>query len=107
MWPYFCQVKRGDAIGVCLLFRHDLHTNSPSGRVAVGYCVEKIALRVVRVFAAHFVGLLAREILDALLRLEMPFHIEQFILRIDQAEGMAAIPIHVAGAMGGATGGDK
>ena len=57
---------------------------------------EEVPLRVVHIHALHVVGLLAGKVLDPLFGLEVPLHIEQLVLRIDQREGMAAEPIHVA-----------
>src|SRR5207253_10638301 len=84
MWPDLCQVEWVDAIGLGRFLRHDLYTDSPFGKVALGDSVEKIVLGIVRILPSHLVRLLTCEILDALLRLEVPLHVEQLVFGIDE-----------------------
>jgi hypothetical protein len=79
--PDLCEIKWVDVKGFRVGFGHDLHANAPPGEVAVLDRLEEIALCVVRVFTAHRIGLFARKALDSLFGLEMPFHVEQFVLR--------------------------
>lgn len=53
-------------------------------------------------FAAHGIGFVTGEILDSLLGLEMPFHVEELIFGVDQAVGMATEAIHMAISVGSA-----
>ncbi len=82
--PDLGEIERVDVVGLRFSFGHDLHADSPLGEVAVLDRPEEVALRVVRIFAAHRIGFLAREVLDALLGLEVPFDIEQLVLVVDE-----------------------
>ncbi len=83
-------------VSLGFFFRHDLHRDTPLREITLGDGLEKVALRVVGVNSSLRTRCLAGEILNALLGLEMPFHIEEFVLGIDQAEGVAAETVHVA-----------
>jgi hypothetical protein len=62
---------------------------SPPGEVALLDVMEEVGLRKVHIYGLHVIRLFPREVLDALLRFEVILHIKQFILGIDQREGMA------------------
>ena len=94
--PDLGEVKRVDFVTRGFGLRHDLDADFPLGEVARGNGVSEIALGEVRVFAHHFDGVFAVKVLDALHGLEVPFAIDHFVLRIDQAEGVAGESIHVA-----------
>ena len=93
--PHLRQIERVDVIGLRVLFRHDLHAHPPFGEVTLLDGVEKIALRVVWIRSFQRARLLAEEVLDPLLGFEVPFHVEEFVLRIDQAERVTAEAVHV------------
>jgi len=88
--PHLRQVERVDVIGLRLFFRHDLNAHAPLGEVPFRDGMEQIALRVIGIGSLECAGLLAKEVLDPLLGLEVPLHVEEFIFRVDQAEGVAA-----------------
>ncbi len=69
--------------------------------------VKQVTLRVVRIVASHLIGLLTGKIPDALFRLEVPLHVEQFVPGIDETEGMAAEAVHVPIAVRRAAIGEK
>ncbi len=93
--PNFRQVERIEVIRLGLFFRHDLDGNFPLREVAFGDRVEQIALRVIRVLTAHFFRGFSSKVLDSLLGLKVPFHVEQLVLIVDQAEGVAAEAVHL------------
>ena len=95
MRPYFRQVERIDVIGLRVFFCHDLHRDLPLREVTLRDCVEQIPLRIIRIFAAHFLSAFAGKVLDALFCLEVPLHVKQFIFVVDQAKRVAAESIHV------------
>jgi DNA-binding transcriptional LysR family regulator len=55
---------------------------------------------VIGILPAHVVGAFAGKILGALLGLEVPFHVEQFVVGIDEAERMTAETVQVPVAIG-------
>src|SRR5260370_38384323 len=89
------QVERIDVKWLRILFRQDLYAHAPFREVTLLNRVEKIALRIVRIRSLHRAGLLAEKVLDPLLSLEVPLHVEQLILPVDQTERMAAVAVHV------------
>src|SRR5207253_3008253 len=93
--PHLRQVERIDMIRLRILLRHDLHAYAPFREVTCFDGVKKIALRVVWVRSFERACLLAEKVLDPLLGLEVPFHVEELILSIEQAERVAAVTVHV------------
>ena len=77
-------------------FGHDLHIHGPAGEVAAFDGFVQVALVAFAVFADQGLGLGVAEIFDALLGLEVEFNPEALIRGVDEAEGMAAEPVHVA-----------
>src|SRR5260370_16400475 len=78
-----------------IFFRHDLPAHSPFREVSLLNRVKKIALRIVRIRSFQSPCLLAEKVLDPLLGLEVPLHVKQLILRVNQAEVVPALPFHL------------
>jgi hypothetical protein len=78
---------------ICMQTRHQ-------GKVTVLDRLEEIALCAVRIFTAHRISVFARKALDSLFGLEMSFDVKQFVLCVDEREGVAGISVHMAIAIG-------
>jgi hypothetical protein len=89
------------------VLRHDLDADAPLRKVTLRDGVEQIALRVVGILSLHVLRLFAGEVLDALLGLKVPLHVKKLILAVDQAEGVAAVTVHVPVAVRRAPVGEK
>jgi len=94
--PDLGQVEGVEAEALDLVLRHDLDLDIPFRILAALDGVEEIALRVVRVAAGQLAGALGRQVADALRGLEVPLHVEELVVRVDQREGMAGVAVHVA-----------
>lgn len=84
MRPNFCQIEWIDVICFSFFLRHDLDTYARLGKITLCDSINEIALRVIRILSPHLTSLFAREVLDALLGLEMPLHIKELISTVDQ-----------------------
>ena len=94
--PDLGQVERvvGHALGVEL--GHDLHVHGPLGEVAAFDGFVEIALVALAVTADQGLGLGVREVLDALLRLEVELDPEALARGIPEAVGVRTKAVHVA-----------
>ena len=88
--PDLGQVERVVAIGGRFLLGHDLHVHLPAREVAFLDALVQVALRTLAVLGDHFGSLGVGQVLDALLGLEVELDPEALVVRIDEAEGMAA-----------------
>jgi hypothetical protein len=96
MRPDLRQVERVDVITVGVLLRHDLHADPPFREVSVLDVVEQIALKALAILADDLFGLRVGQVSVALHRLEVEFHPDALVVLVDQAEGMAAVAVHLA-----------
>ncbi|MNQ08762.1 hypothetical protein D3C85_215620 [compost metagenome] len=98
--PHFRQVERipARALFPCieLLLRRHLQLDFPLGKIAALDGAEQVALGVIGVGTGQAARFRGRQILDALARLEVPFHVHALAVGIDQAIRVAAEAIHVA-----------
>src|SRR5258708_16038902 len=89
-----------DVMSFRLILWHDLHGQEPLWEIAFLYGIEQISLGIVGVNPTHLVRRVRVEILDSLLGLEMPFHVKQLVLRVDQAVCVTAEAVHMTVAIG-------
>nr|GEU28368.1 hypothetical protein [Tanacetum cinerariifolium] len=98
--PYLGQIERVPAGALFprrqFRFGGHLQTHVPAREIAGRNRAEQVALRVVRIGAGNAGRLGGRQVLDALLRLEVPLAVHALARVVDQAEGMAAETVHVA-----------
>ena len=94
--PDLRDVEAVPAICLRILPRHDLNADAPGWEIAFRDGVAQIAGGMVRVLAGHARGLFAREVLDALVGLEVELHPAVRAARVVPLERMAAVAVHVA-----------
>jgi len=100
MRPNLRQVERIDRVVRRRLLRHDLDIERPTRKLTALDAVEKVAVMTLAVFANHGPGFLIRQVLDTLVGFECEFHPEALVIGVDEAEGVAAEPMHVTEASG-------
>eukprot|EP00968_Pinguiococcus_pyrenoidosus_P000647 scaffold40_cov305-Pinguiococcus_pyrenoidosus.AAC.18 len=105
--PDLGHVERVEGAALRLLVAHDLDVHRPAGRLSVRDGVVEVSDRVVRIGSLDLRGLLRQEVADALVRLEVVLHVHGLPVRIDVLEGVRAIAIHVAIAVGRAAVGEQ
>src|SRR5258708_3050266 len=96
MRPDLGQIEGVEVISLCLQFRHDLNREAPLRIVAFIDGLKEIPGRVIRIRTRELNRLLPGEILDALFRLQMEFHPDALVPRVDEAERMTGETVHVA-----------
>ncbi len=79
---------------------HDLHEETPFREITALDGAEEIALRTFAILGDDVGGFVIGPEFDALLRLEMEFDPEPFLLRVDETVGVAAVAVDVAKALG-------
>ena len=96
MIPDLGQIKGmvGQFLGVG--FGHDLNEQGPAGEIALFDVLIEIALMAFTILGDNGFGFGVGQVFDALLRPEMEFHPEAFVVRVDEAECVAAESVHVA-----------
>src|SRR5487761_2141774 len=88
--PDFREIERIPAEVLGLFVRHHLNLECPLWELSLFDRLDQIALRIIRIDAAHCTCALVREIHNSLLGLEVKLYPNSFILRIDKRKGMAA-----------------
>ena len=96
MRPHFRQVEGVQVIRACLFFRHDLHVQRPAGEILVFDALVQVAVRTFAVLAHQRLGFGIRQVFNSLLGFKGELDPETLVLRIQEAEGMAAEAVHVA-----------
>mmetsp|Transcript_6295 Transcript_6295/g.9563 ORF Transcript_6295/g.9563 Transcript_6295/m.9563 type:complete len:370 (-) Transcript_6295:238-1347(-) len=99
--PNLGDIKWVEAGFLGLLEGHNLNINSPRGVVTIGNGIVQIADGVISILTSNTVSFTGRQVSDTLIRLEVILHIERLSSSIHVLEGVAAVPIHVAVAIGG------
>ncbi len=94
--PHLGQVERVNVIGVRILFVHDLDIELPPGKVASLNGFVKVPLIALTITRDDLSRLSVRQVLNALLRFEGELHPKSLVLGVDEAEGVAAEPVHMA-----------
>ncbi|OPZ22829.1 MAG: hypothetical protein BWZ10_00217 [candidate division BRC1 bacterium ADurb.BinA364] len=79
-----------------VFFRDDLDFHIPARKVAFFDALEEVALVALAAFADDRLGFGVGQALDALPGLEVELDPETLVFGVDQAEGMAAVAVHVA-----------
>lgn len=98
--PDLGDIERIVFVGLGLLVRHDLDVHVPRRELALLDGVEQIANGVVGVGAGELVSLFSRQVLDALSGLEVELAVVSFALVVDELEGVRAVAVHEAVAVG-------
>ena len=93
--PDLGQVERVEAIGLGLVERHDLHSESPTRIVLALDRLIKVAYVVVAVDAGQPVSLRLSQEVDTLLSLEMVFHPKLLTLGVDPHVSVARKAVHL------------
>ena len=96
MWPDLGQVKRVQVVGGRVLFGHDLDFQVPARKIAAVDGAQQIGLVAFAVASDQFGGFGIGQVLNALLRDEVELDPEALVVRVEQAEGVAAKTVHVA-----------
>ncbi len=79
-----------------VLFGHHLNEHLPAGEVALLDAVVEVTLVALATFADHGFGFGIGQVLDALLGVEVELHPVPLVLRVDEAEGVAAEHVHMS-----------
>jgi len=101
--PYFGDVERIPLVFPGVFEFHDLNVDGPRGEPLLGNGLEQILLRVVSVFSCKTIAFLLCEVFNALIGLEVILDPVGFSFGVDVLEGVAAVAIHVAVALGNTT----
>src|SRR5258708_30372215 len=96
MRPDLGKVEGVEVISLCLQFRHDLNREAPLRIVAFLDSLKEILGRVIRIRTRELNRLFPREILNALLGLQVEFHPDALVPRVDEAERVTGETVHVA-----------
>ncbi|MNY18587.1 hypothetical protein D3C86_1519760 [compost metagenome] len=100
--PHLGEVERVDFVGLGLGLRHHLHIDLPAREVALLDGVEQVGLAGLPVLPDDIGRLFICVEAVALLCLEVELDPEALIGRVDKAEGMAAVAVHLPQALGDA-----
>ena len=73
MWPDLREIERVNVVGVRILFVHDLHVQRPARELAALDRLVQVAMMGLAILADQGFRFLIREVLDALLGLEVNF----------------------------------
>ncbi len=96
MIPHLREVERVVRHFRRLLFRHDLHEQLPLREIALFDGVKQVALVALPVFGDDGLCLRVGQVFDSLLAHKVEFHPVAPVFRVDEAERVAAEPVHVA-----------
>ena len=77
------------------VFWHDLHVHRPTRKIALGNVFVQVFLMTLSVLAHHLGGLFIGEVLHRLLGSKRKFDPKSFVVRIDEAKGVAPKPVHL------------
>jgi len=94
--PDLGEVEGVEAVGLRVLVGHDLHGEAPLREVPGLDRVEEVTAVEVRVRAGDLLGLLAREVLDALQAVEVILDPEALAGGVDPHVGVGAVAVHGA-----------
>lgn len=98
--PDLGQVERIDAVGGGVGLGHDLRVELPPGKLAARDRVEKIALRVVGIFARQARRVRVAQVANALLGAELPLAPEALAGRVDERKRVTREAVHETIAVG-------
>ena len=76
-------------------FGHDLNEQGPAGEITLFDVLIEVALMAFTILGDDGFGFGVGQVFDALLRPEMEFHPEAFVVRVDEAECVAAESVHM------------
>ena len=96
-------IENVELVVFTLLLRYELHVPCPRGEVALGDVVVQVLRGIVLVGSCEVCSLLASEVLDPLVGLEVILDVVNFTLLVHPLVGVRAVAIQMSETIGGAT----